>query len=556
MKFKPLLSTFCTLLLAACGGGGGGSDGAAQSAGSSGGTVATTPPTCVTPATGTAGTNLTPAGNGGLQVTTTGGIIEGFLENGARAFEGVRFAAPPTGCLRFRPPQEPVVVQGVTPAQAMPNRCAQIFNGTFLGDEDCLFLNVWAPNDNAVHPVTVWLHGGNINGINGSKLAAATGTVVVMPNRRVSIVGTMALQQLIDESADRSTGTYAVLDTIAALRWVQRNIAAFGGDPTHVMLNGGSAGGSIACSLFAAPAAKGLFHAAAVVSGLCRPRMVVDASLARYSTFPPLKTVHAALYAATSCDTAGNKLDCLRNLSALTLLNAAVALPALQNGAPAVPQVPVVDGVVVTSDPYSALEAKVSGGFPLIAGSNRDEVRSLISLQTMDDAAYRAFLSNNYGAGLTDSLYALYPPAQYPSPTDAAYMLLSDLIFGCQAEALVRAAGGNSHVHLFEFTRPTAATGYAAHGAEFSYQFDLLQEAGVTIDQTAIDLKSAMQSAWAGLAATPENAPLVNAGSRGTFVWPVYDARNVQILELGDPVKLSNVYRGGRCATLDTLLPP
>jgi para-nitrobenzyl esterase len=544
------------LALLPAAGGGGDSNAPGGGSGTGGTVIGTIPvPPCVSPPTGTPGGGVTPFGTGGLQVTTASGTIEGSLNDSARAFLGVRYAAPPTGCLRFSSPREAVFVSGITPTQAMPPRCIQIFNGSTLGDEDCLFLNVWAPNDTATHPVMVWLHGGNINALDGSKLAAATGAIVVAPNRRVGILGTMSLQQLADEAPDHSTGTYAVQDTIAALRWVQRNISAFGGDPARVMVIGSSAGGSIACSLVAAPSARGMFSAVAVMSGVCHPRFVVDASLSRYSTAPPLKTVHAPLIAATACNTASSTLDCLRNLPTQKLLDAAASLPALPGGGPAVPFAPIIDGVVVVSDPYSALEKQVAGNFRLVAGSTSDEMRSLLTLPAMDDTAYRSFLRDRYGAS-AEALYALYSPNAYLTPTDAAYMLLSDAVFGCPAEALARAASTNRPAHLYLFSRNSPTLGYAPHGGEYPYLFDLLEQVGITVDQTALDLRSAVQSAWARLASAPQTVPLVDAGGRGSFSWPEYSFEDARFLDLGDPVQIGSSYRGGRCAQLIGLDPP
>jgi para-nitrobenzyl esterase len=540
------------LLLAACGGG---SSGGGSPTSGSGVPPGPTPATCATPATGTESDETAPAGDGNLRVTTTNGTLEGALDNGVRAFTGVRFAAPPTGCLRFRPPAPPVFAEGMTQATGESPRCIQIFNGSLLGEEDCLFLNVWAPDDAATHPVMVWLHGGNINGLNASRLAAATGLVIVAPNRRVGIMGTMSLRELAVESPDHATGTYAVQDTLAALRWVQRNAAAFGGDPARVMITGSSAGGSIACSLFAAPAATGLFSSAAVMSGVCHPRFVVDASLAAYSSAPPLEDVHSQLIATTGCASATNKLDCLRNVPAATLVDAAVNLPPLPGGGPAVPFAPIIDGAVVVSDPFSALEQQVAGSIRLVAGSTRDEMRSLFPLPEMDDVAYRSWLVDHYGS-IADALYDLYPSAQYPTPTDAAYMFLSDLAFGCPAEALARAAGSNRPAHLFLVTRAARDSAYAVHGADFPYLFDTLEAWGIPVDQSASDLRSAMQSAWAGIAGAPEEAPIVDAGSQGSFVWPEFATGSEQIVDFGDVVSISGDHRGGRCVTLDMLLPP
>jgi carboxylesterase type B len=298
-----------------------------------------------------------------------------------------------------------------------------------------------------------------------------------------------------------------------------------------------------------------LFSAVAVMSGVCRPRFVVDASLSRYSTAPPLKSVHAPLVAATGCETASSTLDCLRNLPTQKLLDAAASLPTLPGGGLAVPFAPIIDGVVVVSDPYSALEAQVAGNFRMVAGSTTDEMRSLVTLPVMDDPAYRTFLRDRFGAS-ADRLYTLYSPAAYPTPTDAAYMLLSDAFFGCPAEALVRAASSNRPANLYLFTRNSPTLAYAPHGGEYPYLFDLMEQVGIAVDQTAVDLRSASQSAWASLAASPQATPSVDAGSRGVFSWPDYSATDQGILELGDPVRISSSYRGNRCASLNGLEAP
>ncbi|MEY4760407.1 MAG: Carboxylesterase family, partial [Pseudomonadota bacterium] len=180
----------------------------------------------------------------------------------------------------------------------------------------------------------------------------------------------------------------------------------------------------------------------------------------------------------------------------------------------------------------------------------------LLSLPGMDDAAYRNFLATNYGASAVDALHALYPPSQFPTPTDAAYLLLTELVFGCPAEALARAAGSRGASHLYLGTRSTRADGYATHGGEFPYLMDTLEERGIPVDQPAMDLRSALQSGFATLAASPTLAPLVDAGSQGNFSWPAYDPARPEVVEFGDQVRVINDYRNGRCATLAALLPP
>lgn len=560
MRLGTSLLVLCALLLTACGGGGSagspaaGGSGVVNGGGAGGGGTPPTPAaTCVTPPVGAASDDVAARGTGGLSIATVNGTVSGsVVESGVRAFMGVRYAAPPTGCLRFRPPQEPSRSE---PTQAAMGPCVQLLNGSEYGQEDCLLLNVWAPDDADVHPVIVFLHGGTINGVDASRLAAATGAVVVVPNRRVGVFGLLALQLLADESSDHATGTYAVQDTIAALRWVQRNIAAFGGDPARVEVMGASAGGSVACSLFAAPQARGLFASAAVISGLCRPRVVVDASLARFSAVPPLKGSHAALIAAAGCDTAANKLDCLRNLPADRLLAAAASLPQVAGLGSAFPLVPVVDGVVVTSDPYSALQAEVAGSFRLLSGSNRDELRSLVTLTPLDDAGYRAFLRNTYGTANGDALYAIYPSSDYPTPTDAQYMLLSDQVFGCPAEALVAAASRTRSAYLYEYTRPNA-DGYAPHGIEFPPLFDVLEAFGLQGDQALAQLGVTLRSAFLALAASPYAPPLLDTGGATSLTAPAYDAQATQLVEFATPTAITSVYRGGRCARLNAIVPP
>jgi len=529
---RTLLMPICLLMLAACGGGGGGHAEAGSPAGG-----------------GSAGNGDGDVTLNEVRIETTYGIVEGTAESGVRTWLGVRYAAAPTGSLRFRPPQEPAVIEGVTQTKSAPPVCAQILRGTNTGDEDCLFLNVWAPDDEETHPVMVLLHGGTTNGIDGSQLATTTGLVVIAPNRRVGVLAKLALQELVDESPDHTGGNLDILDTIAALHWVQDNVAAFGGDPEHVMLVGFSAGGATLCGLFAAPLARGLFQSAAVTSGVCYGRFVTSDSINEYTPHPPLDELQAPLIERTGCDGASSVMACLRELPADTLLQAAAELPPAPptKDVSVFPIVPVIDGVVVTTNPYDGLAAQVAGNFPLIAGSTRDETRNLLSFDFMDDAAYQNWLNASFGSEVAAQLYAAYPPADYPTPTDAAYMLTADLVFGCPAEALAKAASGQQSAYLYLVTQ--GRTMYAAHGSG-----PLL--AGITqeTDQPWADLASAARSAWSTLAANPGLAPEIDAGSFGTFMWPVYAPDNVEVLELGDPVQIVDQYRDARCDVLGPIV--
>ena len=201
------------------------------------------------------------------------GAVRGIAKDGLRVFRGIPYAAPPVGPARWRPPAPMAPWSGVRDALDFGPACTQpgyrpgsIYKTDFnLQSEDCLTLNIWAPEDARGAPVFVWIHGGSlVRGASseamydGAKLAEL-GLVVVSINYRLGIFGYLAHPQLSAESPDGISGNYGLLDQIAALRWVRRNIAAFGGDPANVTLAGQSAGALSVLYLMASPLARGLF---------------------------------------------------------------------------------------------------------------------------------------------------------------------------------------------------------------------------------------------------------------------------------------------------------
>ena len=215
------------------------------------------------------------------QVTVASGMLEGSVESGVSSFKGIPYAAPPVGDLPWRPPQPVTPWAGVRSATAYGSDCAQL---PFPGDaaplgtppaEDCLVLNVWRPAERPAEklPVMVWIYGGGfVNG--GSSPAvydgspfARRGVVFVSFNYRLGRFGFFGHPALAKESPSGPLGNYGYMDQIAALRWVQANIAAFGGDPGNVTAFGESAGGGSVLMLLTSPRAKGLFHRAIIESG-------------------------------------------------------------------------------------------------------------------------------------------------------------------------------------------------------------------------------------------------------------------------------------------------
>uniref|UniRef100_A0A3B3UM94 Carboxylic ester hydrolase n=1 Tax=Poecilia latipinna TaxID=48699 RepID=A0A3B3UM94_9TELE len=215
------------------------------------------------------------------QVLTDCGEFRGKHENGAYSFKGIPFAAPPVGERRWAPPSDPPCKPGVTDATRFRSVCSQVqpmsSAGKVIGQEDCLFVNVWTPTlrPDAALPVMVWIHGGSLQMFSGGepgyspteKLAADTQLVYVSFNYRLNAFGFLALQVLREGSPRNTSGNYGFLDQIAALKWVQRNIRGFGGDPGRVTIFGQSSGGTSVWTLMMSPLAKGLFHAAVDMSG-------------------------------------------------------------------------------------------------------------------------------------------------------------------------------------------------------------------------------------------------------------------------------------------------
>ena len=217
----------------------------------------------------------------GTTVKVDSGIVRGAIESGVQSWKGIPFAAPPTGALRWRAPQPVLKWSGVRDASAYGHDCMQLpfpSDAAPLGTppaEDCLYLNVWRPIGAARKlPVIVWIYGGGfVNGgaspptYSGTNLASQ-GVMFVSFNYRLGRFGTFAHPQLTQESADDGLlGNYGYMDQLAALRWVQRNIAAFGGDPANITIIGESAGGMSVHALVTSPLARGLFAKAVVMSG-------------------------------------------------------------------------------------------------------------------------------------------------------------------------------------------------------------------------------------------------------------------------------------------------
>jgi carboxylesterase type B len=444
-----------------------------------------------------------------LVAHTDKGAVSGVRDNGVDSFLGMRYAAPPVGDLRWRPPQPVTPWPGVVPATAYGNRCAATAstNGPRSEAEDCLFVNVQRPSGARPGkrlPVYVFIHGGGL--VNGSSnqadmaaIVRQTGVVGVSFNYRLGVLGFLGLAGLTAEGGE--SGNYGFQDQQAALRWIQRNIAAFGGDPRRVTVGGESAGGWSVCGHLAAPGSRGLFAQAMMQSGSCTTRTQAQAEASG-----------AALASAVGCA----DVTCLRRTSVSALIDAPGGSFGLVRGTPTLPVDPVV--------------AVASGRFarvPIVIGSNRDEGRTFAQgFIGQSQADYIAYVTSNYGA----AVLARYP---WPASSDrftAAYLvgaIMTDSgavggIGGCSDRRLTRSLAHWTTTYAYEFdhrTGPglTPIPGYvwgAGHAAELAYlfpSFDNGTPIAPTFNAAERRLAREMKAEWARFA------------SSGTPGWPSYN---------------------------------
>jgi para-nitrobenzyl esterase len=415
------------------------------------------------------------AGHAAAQaVKTESGDLVGTRAGDVRMFLGVPFAAPPVGDLRWREPQP--VTRSAKPLAADKSgpACMQKLSRSKLpwteafmvqndASEDCLSLNIWTPSRlSGRHPVIVFLHGGgfvegsnSIASYDGSTLAAR-GVIVVNANYRLGVFGYLATTALKSESSHNSAGNYAMADQIAALEWVQRNIAAFGGDPTRVTLGGQSAGAESVAELLASPRARGLFSRAIMNSDpLIWPAMTVT----------PLAEAMAAGDKFTAAH--GGNMAALRAMSADSLLNATDAPP----------RRPVVDGWLLTGEPVDDLRHPVGSDVPVILGWNADEGGNAVpGGKTL--AAYRADAEKKLGAN-AERFLKLYPATDDEEAAKSQVAAARDRNFAVAALwADAYSKRRQSQVFLYYFQRVPPWKAHpeyrAHHTAEVPYFFGTL----------------------------------------------------------------------------------
>ncbi len=475
------------------------------------------------------------AGSAPLVVRTDKGLVRGIENGGAREFLGIPYAAPPVGALRWRPPQPAARWSGIRDASKPGNVCAQ--NGSIATGvpvtstaEDCLYLNVYTPDTATFRPrpVMVWIHGGGFTGgagsiYDGAPLSVTGGAVVVTINYRLGPFGFLALPSLDAESPDGSSGDYGLMDQQAALRWVQRNALAFGGNPLDVTIFGESAGGASVCENMASPTAFGLFAHAIAESGCFLPS-------------PGLQQAeqHGASFAAQlGCTDAATAAACLRAKPVTSLL---AATGGELNWAP------VVGGRTLPLQPATAFATGRYAHVPLLQGTNHDEGRFFVGLEfdalgaPLTAAQYPAVLTAQFGAVNAAKIEARYPLSAYPSPDLAYASVFTDAEFSCPA-LLADTYAWRSGVYAYEFSDPDPPNDFgitfsfplgAAHSTELQYVFGKIPYLDVTPPFTPAQaaLSVQMMRYWARFASDG------NPNGGGASYWPAFGPARQQIQEL------------------------
>jgi para-nitrobenzyl esterase len=492
----------------------------------------------------------TASSKAGPIATTEGGqLIGAILSDDSALFQDIPYAEPPVGNLRWRDPQPPAHWAGVRDATKAPPACMQgdwkwNHQAAKDGNEDCLYLNIATPSWPVAKklPVMFWIHGGaNYNGsgrLNGMQTLTRHGVILVSINYRLGVFGFLSHPELRSESSHHSSGNYALLDQIAALRWVHENIAAFGGDPSNVTIFGQSAGAIDVGMLLVSPLSKGLFARA------------IDESGGPISPQPlaltPVKAedIGSAFAEFVSEGKTGDAVARLRSMSAEEILDAANRFTAPDaEGVPTRPFPSLsVDGWVLPAQPAALLLHGESHRVPLLIGSNVQEFSfahtSVISNSVVEPAdQVRDRIRQDFGqeASQAIALYGLAhsdTPAADPLLGTAGTQLMTDTYFRCPATITsewLSAQGGS--VWQYQFERPLPGTGATStrHSGELPYVFGEAQlpgsrRMGAIFGPTDASISELMQTYWTNFAKTGD------PNGQGVPAWPQVEPNSPELV--------------------------
>ena len=492
------------------------------------------------------------------------GLIEGTTSGGKpaiRIFKGIPYSAAPVGNLRWREPQPVVPWTGVRSATTFGPHAMQgrLFSDIEFRDagqgEDCLYLNVWAPAGKKL-AVMIWIHGGGFQAGSGSEprqdgeQLAKLGVVVVNINYRLGVFGFLAHPELTQESGHNASGNYGLLDQVAALRWVQRNIAAFGGDPRNVTIFGESAGSFSVCGLMATPLTRGLFQRAIGESG---------AFFQTPHKTPEDDSLHPSEQRGVKFATALG----VKTLAELRALPADTVLQGALTGGDWSFR-PTIDGYFFPKAVSAVFAAGEQGHVPLLAGWNSDEVRvyQTFGSRRPTRESFVAQVHEQFGSAAEAAL-ALYPASNDDEAVRSAGDLADDLfiVYSTWKWIEMHRATGASPVYRYLFEEPvppvpgtivngatpTARDIGARHAGEIEYVFGQLDSANAPWQPVDRKISETMMKYWTNFARTGNpNGPSVPK-------WPRYKASaGNPVLHLGAKIHVEPETQRARWEFLDT----
>ncbi|MBK7131362.1 MAG: carboxylesterase family protein [Bacteroidales bacterium] len=461
------------------------------------------------------------------QVKVEQGIVQGTIEDSLRVFKGIPFAAPPVGDLRWKAPQPAPKWDGIKITTEYAPAAFQGGNPPSGKSEDCLYLNIWTPAKSGKEkvPVLVWIYGGGFSfgstsdPVHNGEHLARKGVVLVSIAYRVGQLGFLAHPELSSENPNKVSGNYGLMDMIAGLEWIQKNIAVFGGDPERVTIFGESAGGIAVSMLCASPLAKGLFHGAISQSG-------GSFGPTRLTTYPGenMKTLQQAEQAG---------IEYAQKVGVATIADLRKIEPdKLPMGMGMGGAWPIVDGVVIPDDQYLLYEAGKYNDIPILVGYNSDEGASFSREKTPEE--YFEGVKTRYGK-FADDLIKVYPAAETSVPKTARD-LARDAAFGWQTWiwARLQSKTGKSKVFYYYFDQhpdyPKDSPRYgfgSPHGQDVAYVFMQLDKSKPETTQSDFEISEAMGTYWTNF------AKYGDPNGKGVPMWPAFSDANPEVMYLG-----------------------
>ena len=490
-------------------------------------------------------------------VKTASGIVLGITDGEVSIFKGLPYAAPPVGEHRWRPPQPVKPWEGVRDASEFCANCAQAGWGAAPGtisegsSEDCLYLNVWLPagaRPGAKLPVMVWIHGGAFVGGSGSGPRTAgnefakQGIILITINYRLGRLGHFAFPALSKEHPEEPKGSYAFMDQIAALKWVQQNITEFGGDPDNVTIFGFSSGGVSVHSLLTIPAAKGLFHKAIGHSSGGRDGVLTGRPIRKEnaSKFYPVSAETIGLNFARKHGIEGTDAAALEKLRAMSVEE--IVDGGQENdgeGGPRIYSGPILDGKFVVETAESAYDAGRQARVPLMIGNNSAEIGGgFVNASSSKEELFSLF------GELKDEVKNAYDPDGNKDFAEVITKFNTDWVWGEPARFTAKsftAVDEQAYIFLFSYV-PAAMKERMrfgpGHGTDISFVFNTLGIGGFgppppPPSPEEKEVARIMNAYWVNFAKTGD------PNGEGLPIWPVYDPEKNEILDIqndGKPV--------------------